>query len=89
MYYRSNATLNKSKTRCELYRYFTIDGELLYIGITVDPPVRDRTHRRKAEWYELVSYRSSEWYDTIYLAEDAERIAIKTERPVFNIKENR
>jgi len=66
-----------------LYRFFSADGVLLYIGITVRPPVRWYTHSTTQHWWPKVSAAFVQWLPNGQ-AEDAEREAIRTERPKYN-----
>jgi predicted GIY-YIG superfamily endonuclease len=68
-----------------LYRFYSGDGQLLYIGITQDAEYRWRCHARDAAWWHLQARITVERYRTRAEAEDAEREAIKTERPLYNV----
>lgn len=75
--------------RTALYRYFNADGDLLYIGISIDPDGRLKAHRDNHEpWVSEAARRSVEWHDTRADALKAEEEAIKAERPRFNGKHN-
>jgi predicted GIY-YIG superfamily endonuclease len=71
-----------------LYRYFSHDGSLLYIGITHDLDARDRAHAHRAgdTWYPLAAQRTVDWFDTRDKAEAAEAAAIKNETPAWNFR---
>jgi predicted GIY-YIG superfamily endonuclease len=72
-----------------LYRHYDKDGGLLYIGISVDPEGRTNEHRMYADWrYKSVSM-AIEWFDDRQTALEAERLAIKTEKPTHNVAYNR
>lgn len=72
-----------------LYRYFDSNGDLLYVGISVDPDTRWKSHLySRAEWPRLATSRTDEWFNTRETAEAAEIVAIKTERPRFNASHN-
>lgn len=73
--------------RTALYRLFDADDELLYVGISKDPKARWEQHRDKP-WWRDVSMRVIEWYDDRPTAERAERKAIETEGPRYNIVHN-
>lgn len=73
------------RVRCILYRHFDAMGVLLYVGISEDPEGRTRTHARTATWAQYASRMTADWYDTREEAERAERVAIVTEKPIFNI----
>jgi len=75
--------------KCQLYRHFSKDGQLLYVGITDCESRRRAQHKIEAKWFgeianvEVVEFASRE------LAAAAERAAIETERPIFNIESRR
>lgn len=68
-----------------LYRHFDKDGNLLYVGISLSPINRLRQHTKSARWVDLISRVEMTWYGTREDAERAERMAIKTELPEYNI----
>lgn len=73
---------------CCLYRYFDIDGVLLYVGIAADVEKRDKAHESKSPWHarvETLKYRS---YPSRAEAAAREREAIRTENPLFNVMSN-
>lgn len=70
-----------------LYRFFDQHGVLLYIGITMDPPARFRGHRSK-EWWTLVRHVFMETYSNRTALMKAERKAIQSEHPQYNVVHN-
>ncbi len=70
---------------CCVYRFFATSGELLYVGITTTPLDRHFEHRKDKEWYRSIDSMSFDWYPSRQAALMAERIAIKTENPRWNI----
>lgn len=72
-----------------LYRHFDADGELLYIGISLSWPVRTKAHAGSSRWFDRVARVEIEQFETREAALDAEREAIKAEKPKFNIIYNR
>lgn len=71
-------------TRFALYRAFDSDGELLYVGATVNPGHRFQTHSGRDWWLEVASItleRFAEWEDLAA----AEREAIIREGPKYNV----
>lgn len=71
-----------------LYRFYAADDQLLYIGITADPPVRFRSHGATKRWWaEVANVRLEHHADRDALAV-AERDAIRAERPRYNIIHN-
>jgi hypothetical protein len=71
--------------RCALYRHYDAAGVLLYVGISENPVDRGRGHARYSEWVRYAARIEAEWLDSRAAAERAERLAIRSERPVFNI----
>ncbi|MEU6356274.1 GIY-YIG nuclease family protein [Streptomyces sp. NPDC047072] len=67
--------------RTALYRLYGLEG-LLYIGISICPLTRVRTHLREQSWAPLVVGIRIEYPDD---AEAAEREAVQDERPRFNV----
>lgn len=68
-----------------LYRFFAADDTLLYIGITKDLGKRLRSHNRSKDWFREVAYIRLEHFDSRTEAEQAEILAIRAERPAWNI----
>jgi predicted GIY-YIG superfamily endonuclease len=71
-----------------LYRFYSATGQLLYVGITMNPPKRFKNHRDGKEWWSAVSGITVETYNTRDELEKAERRAIQVERPLHNIAHN-
>lgn len=78
----------RSRVATALYRFYADDGELLYIGITVNPKARDYQHAAKSHWWTEAARKEICWYETWPAAELAERAAIRAERPRYNIAGN-
>lgn len=72
-----------------LYRFYSATGQLLYVGITMNPPNRFKSHRDSKEWWGLVSGITVENYRSRKELMQAERRAIKVERPKYNIVHNK
>ncbi|WP_094359955.1 GIY-YIG nuclease family protein [Mycobacterium marinum] len=68
-----------------LYRFYSITGQLLYIGITMNAPARFNQHKAEKSWWHEVAGISMEVHETRSDVEKAERRAIKVERPLHNI----
>ncbi len=68
-----------------LYRFFDESGVLLYVGITFDPPNRFRSHEAGKEWWGQVRSIELEQFISRKAVLHAEREAIRTERPLFNV----
>lgn len=70
----------------QLYRMLDRDGTLLYVGITINPVERWRTHAQRAEWWSAVDRIEVEDYRNVRLALAAEVSAIRAESPLYNIR---
>lgn len=71
-----------------LYRVYDEDGRLLYVGITNNPPARFRSHRATKQWWAMVAHIFTKTYDSRAALREAEREAIKTEHPTYNVVHN-
>jgi predicted GIY-YIG superfamily endonuclease len=73
------------KNRPVLYRVFDGDGRLIYIGQTINLPVRINEHRGQSWWWKLLADRIQvKLYPSAESAKAAEKVAIQEETPVFN-----
>lgn len=68
-----------------LYRFYSATGQLLYVGITANPPTRFKAHRRTKDWWSEVVGITLENYATREDLANAERRAIQVERPLHNV----
>jgi predicted GIY-YIG superfamily endonuclease len=68
-----------------LYRFYSATGQLLYVGITMNPPRRLKEHRKSKDWWAEVAEITIENHDSRAAVADAERTAIQTEHPRYNI----
>jgi hypothetical protein len=72
--------------RCELYRHFDKDGNLLYVGISWTAIGRLMNgHRHGAHWFDRITRVEIEHFDSRTKALAAEKLALKNERPAFNV----
>lgn len=71
---------------CMLYRYFDRHGRLLYVGVTTLPEEREFQHRCDSGFSVYVAFVEYERYPSTEAALAAERVAIQTEVPVFNLQ---
>jgi predicted GIY-YIG superfamily endonuclease len=71
--------------RTALYRLYDADGHLLYVGVTGDPATRWHGHAHDKGWWPQVALRQVEWKATREEALAAEKEAIYTERPKYNV----
>jgi hypothetical protein len=81
-------TPSRGVNRTALYRHWSAQGELLYVGISMSAAARTAQHSKSARWFEQVHSITVEFFDTREEASAAERIAIVTERPRFNVAMN-
>lgn len=71
-----------------LYRFFDANDQLLYVGITSNPVSRwDNHSRTKRNWQQAIR-ATLEHFASRDKALDAEAVAIRTERPLWNIQYN-
>lgn len=78
-----------TESPCQLYRHFSSDGALLYVGIALNHVNRLSQHRNDSAWFPLIARIEIEHFESRTDAEQAERAAIKSERPIFNRTHNR
>lgn len=71
-----------------LYRFYSKKGPLLYVGITDNFERRYQQHKATARWWDEQGHHEKKVYVNRKWAEQAEREAIRTEQPVFNIRHN-
>lgn len=69
-----------------LYRFYSDQGQLLYVGITKDPAKRIEQHGDQKDWWSQVSGMTIEWYPDRATVLAAERRAIRVEHPAHNIQ---
>lgn len=68
-----------------LYRMFDTAGVLLYVGITFRPETRFYAHEQGKSWWHEVAEITLEHFAGRATVEEAERVAIRTERPKYNV----
>lgn len=68
-----------------LYRFFSSDGDLLYVGITNDPGRRWPEHASGKPWWHEVDRIGIERHPDRSSVLLAEKTAIVTERPRYNL----
>lgn len=69
-----------------LYRFHDAKGRLLYVGVTHSHPDRWAAHRRCAVWWPQVASVTCRRYPSERLVLVAEVAAIKSEKPIYNIR---
>lgn len=72
-------------TTTTLYRFFDADDRLLYVGITGRSVARWAEHSKSKPWWPQVVRTTVEHHADRAAALEAERAAIKVERPEHNI----
>lgn len=72
-----------------LYRFYDRTSQLLYIGITRDPSSRWSQHRGDKPWWLEVRRIEIESLPDRATALKAERLAIQSEMPRYNVVHNR
>jgi len=70
---------------CYLYRHFDKSGNLLYVGISMSVLNRIAQHERSSKWFSNIDHISIQKFESRALAEKAEQIIIKAEKPFHNI----
>jgi predicted GIY-YIG superfamily endonuclease len=71
-----------------LYRFYDEEHVLLYVGITTDLPWRLQGHAGDKDWWIEVTEIRVEHFGNRIEAEEAERRAIRIERPMYNVQHN-
>jgi|SRR6185295_4203090 len=66
-----------------LYRHFSVSGELLYVGVSMNALVRLSQHKSKPWVLEIASVSIEQFQDR-KSAEAAEAVAIRDEAPRYN-----
>ena len=70
---------------CEMYRHFDKNGKLLYVGVSYTTFERLMQHRAASDWFDRIVRIEIERFPTREAALWAEEIAIKEEKPLFNV----
>jgi hypothetical protein len=73
---------------CYLYRHYHPDGDLLYVGISLEPLRRQVRHTKSAGWRNMICQIVIEPFATREQALAAEKLAIRSEFPRFNAAHN-
>lgn len=77
--------VSSERDSTDLYRHFSADGELLYVGISLSAVVRLAGHRNTSHWFRQIASVTVEKFATRQEAERAERLAIEREKPRHNL----
>jgi predicted GIY-YIG superfamily endonuclease len=67
-----------------LYRMRSDNGQLLYVGMTLNPHIRLESHRKNKEWWSDVATIRLQHFESSEEVAAAEREAIRTEHPLYN-----
>lgn len=81
------ATPYPATFRPYVYRIWNAEGDLLYIGSTIYLGLRMKNHAHHARWWLQAKRFTFEAFATEAEAREAERVAIRTEFPRWNIRE--
>lgn len=68
-----------------VYRAYTADGELLYVGLSMNPVARTHAHAHDKPWWCEVATIALEHFTSRAEASQAEGQAIATECPRYNV----
>lgn len=68
-----------------LYRMFSTDGRLLYVGCTFNPFQRFKSHEGVKPWVTDAASVTIEWFPNKEAARKAEESAIEAEAPEWNV----
>lgn len=68
-----------------LYRLFSADNQLLYVGVAGNPGRRFEQHAGEKPWWGEVAITELEHFATREEALAAERVAIRDEAPLYNV----
>jgi predicted GIY-YIG superfamily endonuclease len=77
-----------NKRSC-VYRLYADSGELLYIGMSLNPEGRVAQHRSKQPWGKEIDHYTCRWFPNREAAKAAERSAIHHEDPLYNLSRPR
>lgn len=70
-----------------VYRFFADDGELLYVGCSGSVVKRIEQHRHTRDWWPRVSVVTVEHFPSLAAGRAAEREAIGSEAPAYNVQD--
>lgn len=69
-----------------LYRLYGEEETLLYVGMSMNLPARMTQHKVQKVWWQSVRHITVDHFDSRRAVLDAEREAIQSERPLWNIQ---
>jgi hypothetical protein len=76
----------KLKRQTCVYRHWSADNRLLYVGISLTALLRMARHAGDSRWFDQVAKITIERYDTRAEALAVEKRAIGMHKPPFNVK---
>lgn len=79
---------NDAPVPCAVYRYYDVDGQLLYVGSSISPNSRWTCTHNRSTWAALAANRVDQWFSSIPDARSEESRAIYEERPLYNKQGN-
>lgn len=79
--------MSKQSSRC-VYRMTDKAGTLLHIGCSYAPLMRVQEHCHLKPWGPDIHNITVEWFDAPQEAIEAETLAIRTEKPIWNVHRN-
>lgn len=85
---RKRAAASGDDRRTALYRIRSASDDLLYIGISANPPQRWLQHADDKSWWSEVAGFSIEWFGSRAEALAMEAHAIRSEHPLHNVVHN-
>jgi predicted GIY-YIG superfamily endonuclease len=59
-----------------LYRHYSKDGKLLYVGVTSNLKARNTVHKSQSHWFNDIARIDTEYFENYLMAIDAESKAI-------------
>lgn len=76
------------KLRCvtAVYKLYDTFGDLIYVGITIDPETRFKKHSYDKWWWPTVHRTEIEWTLSFRIAEHVESQLIETHQPKHNVR---
>ena len=84
----SPADRRLDKYGADVYRCYDIEGNLLYVGCTINVHKRLGEHRPYAAWFPMLARFTVDRYPTRRQALEVEGYAIIHERPLYNVTKN-
>lgn len=74
------------KKPTQLYRHYDENGTLLYVGVSISAMLRFSQHKHESSWYRQIKRQEIETFNSRKEALEAETRAIRTEKPLYNIR---